>query len=170
MYDRYCVGCVRESRDLMMYRAHSSCLICSSGSMYKARIEPVLDHAPIYPYGLDKDITVIINNRAYRPHIAELEQSAYEVARLNLEVRLTGGAPCVSSLRIKDVIFNPPATIVFWEDGKKTVVKAQNGEEFDPEKGLAMAIIKKKLGNQGNYFNHIKKWAKKYNATEKKEK
>ena len=40
---------------------------------------------------------------------------------------------------IKNVIFNPPATIVFWEDGSKTVVKAQ-GEIFDPEKGLAMAI------------------------------
>lgn len=40
---------------------------------------------------------------------------------------------------IKNVIFNPPATIVFWKDGTKTVVKAQ-GETFDPEKGLAMAI------------------------------
>lgn len=40
---------------------------------------------------------------------------------------------------IKKVIFNPPATIVFWENGSKTVVKAQ-GETFDPEKGLAMAI------------------------------
>ena len=40
---------------------------------------------------------------------------------------------------IKKVIFNPPATIVFWENGSKTVVKAQ-GEVFDPEKGLAMAI------------------------------
>ena len=26
---------------------------------------------------------------------------------------------------IKNVIFNPPATIVFWEDGSKTVVKCQ---------------------------------------------
>lgn len=40
---------------------------------------------------------------------------------------------------IKKVIFNPPATIVIWADGKKTVVKAHN-EPFDPEKGLAMAI------------------------------
>ena len=41
---------------------------------------------------------------------------------------------------IKNVIFNDPATIVFWEDGTKTVVKCQDGDEFDPEKGLAMAI------------------------------
>lgn len=59
---------------------------------------------------------------------------------------------------IVDVIFNEPATIVFWSDGTKTVVKAQNGEKFDKEKGLAMAIIKKSLGNKGSYFNEIKKW------------
>lgn len=41
---------------------------------------------------------------------------------------------------IKKVIFNDPATIVFWKDGTKTVVKRQEGAEFDPEKGLAMAI------------------------------
>ena len=59
--------------------------------------------------------------------------------------------------RIKNVIFNDPATIVFWSDNTKTVVKAQN-EPFDPEKGLAMAICKKALGNEGNYYNEIKKW------------
>lgn len=59
---------------------------------------------------------------------------------------------------IKNVIFNPPATIVFWDDGTKTVVKAQNGEHFDPEKGLSMAIAKKHFGNKGHYFEEIKKW------------
>ena len=59
---------------------------------------------------------------------------------------------------IKNVIFNDPATIVFWEDGTKTVVKCQNGDEFDPEKGLAMAIVKKAYGNKGNYCNKMKKW------------
>lgn len=61
--------------------------------------------------------------------------------------------------RIKNVIFNPPATIVFWADGTKTVVKA-HGEEFDPEKGLAMAIAKKVLGT--GYYPEIKKWTAKY--------
>lgn len=61
---------------------------------------------------------------------------------------------------IKDVMFNGTATIVFWADDTKTVVKAI-GEAFDPEKGLAMAIAKKALGNKGNYFNKIKKWTAK---------
>lgn len=59
--------------------------------------------------------------------------------------------------RITKVIFNNPATIVLWADGTKTVVKAQN-ESFDPEKGLAMAIAKKAMGNAGCYYNEFKKW------------
>ena len=62
-------------------------------------------------------------------------------------------------LKIRDVIFNDPATIVFWTDGTKTVVKAEN-EPYDREKGLAMAIAKKFLGNKGNYFETFKKYIK----------
>ena len=64
--------------------------------------------------------------------------------------------------KIKDVIFNPPATIVFWADNTKTVVKCQEGDDYDPEKGLTMAITKKIFGNKGNYCEEIKKWVKKY--------
>ena len=63
-------------------------------------------------------------------------------------------------LNIKRVIFNEPATIVLWKDGTKTVVKCGESETFDKEKGLAMAIAKKALGNKGNYFNVIKKYTK----------
>ena len=58
---------------------------------------------------------------------------------------------------IKNVKFNPPATIVFWTDNTKTVVKC-NGEDYDPEKGLAMCISKKFLGDKGNYYEVFKKW------------
>lgn len=64
--------------------------------------------------------------------------------------------------RIKKVIFNDPATIVFWKDGTKTVVKCGDGDIFDPEKGLAMAIAKRALGNQGNYYNEIRKQTEGY--------
>ena len=60
--------------------------------------------------------------------------------------------------KIKNVIFNPPATIVFWSDGTKTVVKCQQGDEWDAEKGLAMAISKKWFYNKGNFNNEFVKW------------
>jgi len=60
---------------------------------------------------------------------------------------------------IENVIFNDPATIVFWSDGTKTIVKAHN-EPFGKEKGLAMAISKKALGNKGNFNDVFKHYIK----------
>ena len=60
---------------------------------------------------------------------------------------------------IKKVIFNNPATIVIWKDGTKTVVKC-NGEKFDQEKGLAMAISKRALAVGNRYHKTFKKWCK----------
>lgn len=74
-------------------------------------------------------------------------------------------------LRIKNVIFNDPATIVFWFDGTKTVVKCQPGDTFDPEKGLAMAICKKLVGtndSQSNFNDIFKKWLPKEEKKESK--
>lgn len=63
-----------------------------------------------------------------------------------------------NNLDIKNVIFHDPATIVYWTDGTKTVVKVEENVIFDPEKGLAMAVAKKFFGNKGNYYNHFAKW------------
>lgn len=54
---------------------------------------------------------------------------------------------------IRKVIFNNPATVILWKDGTKTVVKCGEGDKYDPEKGFAMAIAKKALGNKGNYYS-----------------
>ena len=68
----------------------------------------------------------------------------------------------MNGVYITRVIFNKPATIVFWSDGTKTVVKLQNNEKgkpvekYDKEKGLAMCIAKKALGNKSNFNNTFK--------------
>mgnify|MGYP000590303410 CR=1 FL=1 len=67
----------------------------------------------------------------------------------------------MTAASIKNVIFNPPATIVFWTDGSKTVVKCNAKDEFDPEKGLAMAIAKRCAGNSDDFYKEIKKWVEK---------
>lgn len=72
--------------------------------------------------------------------------------------------------RIDKVIFNNPATIVIWANGDKTVVKC-DGEKYDPEKGLAMAITKYLLGNNhGYYYDIFKKWLPKKKRTSQRKK
>lgn len=60
---------------------------------------------------------------------------------------------------IEKVIFNPPATVVMWSDGTKTVVKARTGkgrDKFSEEYGLAMAISKKYFGTRNGFLKAIK--------------
>nr|DAR21746.1 MAG TPA: hypothetical protein [Caudoviricetes sp.] len=70
-------------------------------------------------------------------------------------------ASATNTAAIKDVIFAPPATIVYWSDGSKTVVKCSEKDVFDPEKGLAMAIAKRCGGNNGSYYKEIRHWVEK---------
>ena len=70
------------------------------------------------------------------------------------------------SMTIKKVIFNPPATIIIWDDNTKTVVKAQEDEPYDPEKGMAMCIAKHIYGDSGSYYNVFSEWLKNYKPTE----
>lgn len=63
-----------------------------------------------------------------------------------------------SGYTIKKVIFNSPATVVYWSDCSKTVVKCNVNDIFDPEKGLAMAIAKRCAGNTSAYYAEIRRW------------
>ena len=56
------------------------------------------------------------------------------------------------------VIFNYPVTVVLWADGTKTVVKCQEGDNYDKITGLALCYMKKALGNVGNYNDIIREF------------
>ena len=61
-------------------------------------------------------------------------------------------------LDFEDIIINPPATIVKWDDGTKTVVKCQNGDVYDAGKGIALCFMKKMFDNK-SYYNEVIKEA-----------
>lgn len=112
---------------------------------------------------IDSDIYAVIGGKAYRPEMVTAQTGFREHMEFEFRVAVDPRYALENTLlAIEDIIFNPPATIVFWGDGSKTVVKCQDGEEFDPEKGLTMAFFKKMHGNKGHYFEEIKKWTHKY--------
>lgn len=53
-----------------------------------------------------------------------------------------------NTFEIKDIKVNGPATIVFWADGTKTVVKCCADDSYDVEKAVAMCFMKKALGSR----------------------
>lgn len=102
------------------------------------------------------------------PYLKEhLTYREYQDAKLIID---DGNAKQGMLNKIEKVIFNDPATIVIWANGDKTVVKC-DGEKYDPEKGLAMAITKYLLGNnQGYYYDIFTKWLPKKKQSKKKNK
>lgn len=49
---------------------------------------------------------------------------------------------------IKEIIYSNPATIVFWSDGSRTVVRCSDTDTYSEEVGLVMCILKKQLGTK----------------------
>lgn len=102
--------------------------------------------------------TITLRKRKKDERGNEMPVEKKSTIRYNGYTSVSTSESSISVPAIKKVIFNYPATIVLWNDESKTVVKCQDGDIYDPEKGLAMAISKKALGNKGNYCNEFKKW------------
>jgi hypothetical protein len=117
---------------------------------------------------------IVIGNRIYPVKTVDYEQNYGEYPEVTVRAVLNPFLACSGTrkdqpLSITNVIFNPPATIVFWSDNTKTVVKCDfKYEAYDPEKGIAMAISRKMLGdNKREYYNAFRHWLKKYNKQHK---
>ena len=123
-------------------------------SLYKGQFEVIIDRE-CDPFTLK----TIVNYRiSVHPATLDRHVPYYQFHNGNV-CNINGDA---FAPEIKNVIFNPPATIVLWVDGTKTVVKCHGEDKYDPEKGLAMAISKKMLSNKYEYYNVFKKWLKKW--------
>lgn len=59
-------------------------------------------------------------------------------------------APRMADL-VKNIIFNGPATIVFWKDGTKTMVKCDEKDISDKSKAIALCFMKKMFGNTSEF-------------------
>ena len=73
-------------------------------------------------------------------------------AKLNLQVSF------MPIPMITKIVFNNPATIVFWADGTKTVVKCMEGQEFNEYYGVACAIMKRFFGNNSKASAFVEKF------------
>lgn len=73
-------------------------------------------------------------------------RSKYDI-KYCLNAMFGGRSNSTDGLKVTKVIYHNPATIVFWSDGTKTVVKCGKGDTYDKEKGFYIACAKKLFGN-----------------------
>lgn len=95
-------------------------------------------------------------NPAFRSHVAVIDQIMRDYFNGFAEVKQIEVIDLEDG--IEKVIFNDPATIVIFKDGTKIVVKTTDGDEFQPEIGFAMAMMKAVFGSRGSYKKWIKQW------------
>lgn len=62
------------------------------------------------------------------------------------------------NIKIKRIIFNPPATVIIWGDDTKTVVKCAEDDEFNPEIGVAMCYMKKIHGSRHAFSKMVESY------------
>ena len=107
------------------------------------------------------------HNEAYGIEIDRLTSEILRQCHLSTELRKPNVVACIKEettmncdirSNIKDVIFSDRVTVILWKDGTKTMVRAGKHEDYDPEKGFAMAVCKKMFGNEGNYYEVFKKY------------
>lgn len=94
----------------------------------------------------------IKNDVAFRRNKLEEEEENYIVNDTKATVDYWAWVP---RPQIEKVIINNPATIIFWSDHTKTMVKAPSKRKYDVEKGISMCIAKKFLSKK-EYHNLCK--------------
>lgn len=102
--------------------------------------------------------TYFYNGNMYKEIIAAKEVGLYAKVDKTKHSSIESNSP--KDGYIDQVWFNlaKGTTVVRWIDGSKTMVRCQEGEPFDKEKGLALCYMKRTLGNKGNFNETLKKW------------
>lgn len=108
-----------------------------------------------------RKMEVQLTNRVRKIFIEEENEMNYNniPARVtNNHMKIYAPIPIIKIPEIAKVMFNNPATIVFWADGTKTVVKCMEGQEFNEYYGVACAIMKRFFGNNSKASAFVEKF------------
>lgn len=109
----------------------------------------------------DEPVTITYESTCFNPAdvtAALAFRYSNKVERAKSDMNHNCKQNAVDPLEIKNVYFNDPVTVVMWNDGTKTIVRCSENDFYDPEKGLAMAIVKKAYGNDSKFHKVFKKW------------
>lgn len=118
------------------------------------------------------------DGRTYGGEVVRITGCPFDYSSMTVEAKISKKE--IGVYGIEKVLFQNPATIVYWTDGAKTVVncmvdkaetkekivdgkkvtvrRARKCDTYSEEIGLAMAIVKKYFGNEGNYNNVFRKF------------
>ena len=114
---------------------------------------------------VNKRYNIIADQRTSYPNWVKvidfaIDKGEIETVRTITKATLLDKEPNTNGFAIKNVFFNEKegVTVVLWNDNTRTILHCAPDEQFDREKGLALAYMKRYLGNKSNFNNVIKKY------------
>lgn len=107
--------------------------------------EKDIEHSPTYSFDIKNGIGLnIISECAKNNKITKENKDMPPYKHYINPGVYYGNIQEVKHITVKDIKFNGPATIIFYEDGSKEVVKCQKNDKIDKEKAIYMAMLKHK--------------------------
>lgn len=124
-----------------------------------------IEQLPLNDKEVISKIEELLKKRVREIIVPDVNEEENEMDYNNIPARVTNNhmkihapIPIIKIPEISKVVFNNPATIVFWADGTKTVVKCMEGQEFNEYYGVACAIMKRFFGNNSKASAFVEKF------------
>lgn len=127
-------------------QAAPATIYCSYDDLIFNPCEELYFHQYLQPYmkpdELHKFVKRLLNNE-YGRHNAERNDPLIKTVKTSEKEK-----SIVSTIdfRVKKIMHNGPATIVFWKDGTKTVVRLKEGDKYDQYAAFTAAVAKRLYG------------------------
>ena len=96
----------------------------------------------MYPNDCSGKITYSSSSNPYLTSSTYIARNPYYTSIENLS-----GLLKVDFYTPRKIIFNDPVSVVFWQDGTKTIVRRTKGEKFNKYTAFTAALAKKIFGN-----------------------
>ena len=106
-------------------------------------------------YLLDPEQVVAISKPVFQRMLNECSKARKDVHDyMQKDIKFTAGLHRRFRFAPKEIIYNDAATIVYWTDGTKTVVKCNENDEYSEYAGFVAAVAKKMYGG-ANAINRL---------------
>lgn len=109
-------------------------------------VAALVEAAGYYHYGVDHDIGCDCDNCAFLEFC-----DGCDGCKDDLPIPLFGGAFYDAEnnfIYITKVVYDAPKTVVIWSDGTKTSSTCGENDTYNPEMGLALAVLKKLVSSE----------------------
>lgn len=117
----------------------------------------LVTHGGFYLKAINSELRTLMGTIKFYDMSSAVEMVHYNKYKIGTVDKGTRSLRAIYELKVEKIITNGPATIVFWNDRTKTIVKRDNYDEDDLYDAVANALAKKIFGSTSKFHKTIDK-------------